>query len=224
MSAIDLAGPLPGVVYEKREGIAILRLDRVARGNALTPAMQPVIRAIWEDVRDDPAVRVAIVAASGERHFCTGFDVAEAGGVHERRLAVLVRRARVGAAPHQQRRGRGVPVGAGVVQRRQAVEAVARLGLGAAVAEELAQRRVAVHRRDVQRRPAAQPAQVLMRRRAAIERFRRRRDAVPLDRVVQRRRLPVRLRAAARLAPPRRRRGPRRRHRRHLDGHPQRCW
>jgi len=80
VSPIDLAGRLPGVVYEKRDGIAILRLDRVERGNALTPAMQPVIRAVWEDVRDDPAVRVAIVTASGERHFCTGFDVAEAGG------------------------------------------------------------------------------------------------------------------------------------------------
>jgi enoyl-CoA hydratase/carnithine racemase len=78
---IDLRGPLPGVHYERREdGIALIRLDRPERGNALLPAMQPVFRAIWSEVRDDDAIRVAIVSASGERHFCTGFDVAEAEG------------------------------------------------------------------------------------------------------------------------------------------------
>jgi len=80
-SEIDLRGPLPGVDYQRREdGIAVIRLDRPERGNALLPAMQPVLRAIWSEVRDDEAIRVAIVCASGERHFCTGFDVAEADG------------------------------------------------------------------------------------------------------------------------------------------------
>jgi enoyl-CoA hydratase/carnithine racemase len=78
-SPIDLHGPLPGLGYERREdGIAVIRLDRPERGNALLPRMQPVLRAIWSEVRDDPAIRVAIVCASGERHFCTGFDVGEA--------------------------------------------------------------------------------------------------------------------------------------------------
>jgi len=79
--SIDLRKPLDGVNYERRDdGIAIITLDRPDRGNSLAPGMQPVIRAIWEQVRDDPAIRVAIVTASGERHFCTGFDVAEAEG------------------------------------------------------------------------------------------------------------------------------------------------
>lgn len=78
---IDLDGPLPGLRYERRpDGIAILTLDRPERGNALAPNMQPVVRAIWENVRDDDAIRVAIVTAAGSRHFCTGFDVAEAEG------------------------------------------------------------------------------------------------------------------------------------------------
>ncbi len=42
--------------------------------------MQALFRAIWAEVRDDPQIRVAIVTAAGERHFCTGFDVAEAEG------------------------------------------------------------------------------------------------------------------------------------------------
>ena len=78
-SEIDLRGPLPGVDYQRREdGIVVIRLDRPERGNALLPAMQPVLRAIWSEVRDDEAIRVAILCASGERHFCTGFDVGEA--------------------------------------------------------------------------------------------------------------------------------------------------
>jgi enoyl-CoA hydratase/carnithine racemase len=42
--------------------------------------MMGVFRALWSEVRDDPAIRVAIVTAAGERHFCTGFDVSEAEG------------------------------------------------------------------------------------------------------------------------------------------------
>ncbi len=74
----DLDGPRKGVVYEQRGGIARITLDRPDRGNALTPAMHGLFHALWTDVREDPDVRVALVAARGERHFCTGFDVAEA--------------------------------------------------------------------------------------------------------------------------------------------------
>lgn len=78
---LDLRGALPGVRYERRpDGIALITLDRSERGNALAPGMMPVFRAIWSEVRDDPAIRVAIVTAAGERHFCTGFDMEEAGG------------------------------------------------------------------------------------------------------------------------------------------------
>ena len=78
--SIDLTGPLEGLRYERTDHVATLTLDRPERGNSLTPGMQPVIREIWSEVRDDPWIRVAIVRASGERHFCTGFDVAEAEG------------------------------------------------------------------------------------------------------------------------------------------------
>ena len=77
---VDLAGPLPGIVYERRDHIAFIRIDRPERGNALAPGMQRIFRAIWSEVRDDPWIRVAIVGSTGERHFCTGFDVAEAEG------------------------------------------------------------------------------------------------------------------------------------------------
>jgi enoyl-CoA hydratase/carnithine racemase len=75
---IDLTKPLEGTRYEKRDHIAFITIDRPERGNSLTPGMQAVFKAIWQDVREDPDVRVAVVSAAGDRHFCTGFDVAEA--------------------------------------------------------------------------------------------------------------------------------------------------
>ena len=75
---IDLTGPLDGIRYEVSDGVATITLDRPQRGNALTPTMQPIMQQIWSEVRDSDAIRVAIVMASGEKHFCTGFDVSEA--------------------------------------------------------------------------------------------------------------------------------------------------
>ena len=77
---IDLAKDLEGVRYEVRDHIATVTLDRPERGNSLAPPMQAMFRAIWADVRDNPDVRVAILGSSGERHYCTGFDVSEAEG------------------------------------------------------------------------------------------------------------------------------------------------
>jgi enoyl-CoA hydratase/carnithine racemase len=72
---IDVTGPLDGFVYEKRGGIAIITINRPDRGNAWHAGMVPVIRAIWEDVRRDRDVRVAVVTGAGDRHFSTGQDV-----------------------------------------------------------------------------------------------------------------------------------------------------
>ena len=78
MTSVNVNEPMAGVLYEKANGIATITLDRSERGNSLTPAMQSMFKAIWSDVRDNDEVRVAIINASGERHFCTGFDVGEA--------------------------------------------------------------------------------------------------------------------------------------------------
>jgi enoyl-CoA hydratase/carnithine racemase len=79
MAAADPRPPRAGVRFEKRsDGIAVITLDRPEKGNSLAPALMARFRAMWSEVRDDPAIRVAIVTAAGERHFCTGFDVSEA--------------------------------------------------------------------------------------------------------------------------------------------------
>jgi enoyl-CoA hydratase/carnithine racemase len=73
---IDLDAPLDGLRYEKDGAIAVITLDRPDRGNAIHSASQAsIFRAIWEDVREDDAVRAAIVTGAGDRHFCTGVDL-----------------------------------------------------------------------------------------------------------------------------------------------------
>ena len=81
---VDLTGPLEGLIYERRNHIAYITLDRPDRGNALHASQVEPIKAIWKEVREDPWIRCAIVTATGDRHFCTGADVgavASRGGV-----------------------------------------------------------------------------------------------------------------------------------------------
>ncbi|HVX22771.1 MAG TPA: enoyl-CoA hydratase-related protein [Acidimicrobiales bacterium] len=81
-----MAGPdgRPELLFDKRGPVATLTLNRPERGNALTPGMHRDVVAAWAEVRDDPAVRVAVVTGAGDRHFCTGADLgvmAETGQV-----------------------------------------------------------------------------------------------------------------------------------------------
>lgn len=71
----ELNKPFKEILYEKRDHIAYITLNRPERGNALTGEMHAYIRAVWDEVRDDPWIRCAIVTAAGERHFSTGADV-----------------------------------------------------------------------------------------------------------------------------------------------------
>ena len=76
--SIDLNSELEGVRFEVRERIAFITIARPERGNSLTPGMQAIFRRIWCEVRDNPKVGVAVMGAEGDRHFCTGFDIADA--------------------------------------------------------------------------------------------------------------------------------------------------
>ncbi len=76
ITAWDLANePLDGIEYEKRDHIAFVTLACPERGNSVNGNMQRELRAIWEDVKVDPSVRVVVITGAGDRHFCTGADV-----------------------------------------------------------------------------------------------------------------------------------------------------
>lgn len=81
MCAVEMPRGVDGLVVEQRGAIAILTLNRPAQGNSLTPEMHAEMRKAWAWIRVDPTIRVTIITASGNRHFCTGTDVA---GVAER--------------------------------------------------------------------------------------------------------------------------------------------
>ena len=57
------------------EGIARITINRPERLNAMDAAHYKDLSAAWRTVRDDPAVRVAIVTGAGDRSFTTGADI-----------------------------------------------------------------------------------------------------------------------------------------------------
>lgn len=58
------------------DGVAWLTLDRPEAGNALSPGMLRALEAAWTRLETDREVRVIILTGAGEKHFCTGADVA----------------------------------------------------------------------------------------------------------------------------------------------------
>jgi enoyl-CoA hydratase/carnithine racemase len=62
------------VVYEKRNRIAYITLNRPEAMNAIDPETHEILWQNWEDFRDDDAVDVAILTGTGEA-FCAGADL-----------------------------------------------------------------------------------------------------------------------------------------------------
>jgi enoyl-CoA hydratase/carnithine racemase len=64
----------PEVLYEKRDRVAYVTLNRPHARNAVDPAMHKLLWGTWEDFRDDDSLDVAIVTGAGEA-FCAGADL-----------------------------------------------------------------------------------------------------------------------------------------------------
>lgn len=56
-------------------GVAEITLNRPERLNAMDADTYRRLSELWVEVRDDPAIRVAIVTGAGERSFSTGADL-----------------------------------------------------------------------------------------------------------------------------------------------------
>lgn len=57
------------------EGIALITINRPERLNAMDAEHYQGLSRAWCTVRDDPAIRVAIITGAGERSFTTGADI-----------------------------------------------------------------------------------------------------------------------------------------------------
>jgi enoyl-CoA hydratase/carnithine racemase len=62
------------VLYEKRDRIAYVTLNRPEARNAVDPETHELLWQRWEDFRDDDALDVAILTGAGEA-FCAGADL-----------------------------------------------------------------------------------------------------------------------------------------------------
>ncbi len=73
----DLKMP-PTMLYEKRDRIAVITINRPEALNAFTPEMLAAMDAAFADFNNDPNLWVAIFTANGDKSFCTGMDLKEA--------------------------------------------------------------------------------------------------------------------------------------------------
>jgi enoyl-CoA hydratase/carnithine racemase len=62
------------VLYEKRDRIAYVTINRPEAKNAIDPETHELLWATWEDFRDDDALDVAILTGAGDA-FCAGADL-----------------------------------------------------------------------------------------------------------------------------------------------------
>ena len=67
------------VLYEKREGVARVTLNRPDVLNAVNMRMRDELWEVAGAIRDDPDVRVVIFKGAGDRAFSAGADVSEFG-------------------------------------------------------------------------------------------------------------------------------------------------
>jgi len=65
------------VLYEKRDHVAHITLNRPEVLNAFNQAMHQALREVWIDFREDDDLWVAVITGAGDRAFSAGQDVKE---------------------------------------------------------------------------------------------------------------------------------------------------
>jgi enoyl-CoA hydratase len=76
-SVITAPKTFQNLLFEKRDAIAYVTLNRPKVMNALSHATWEELRDAFEDVRSDPAIRGAILTGAGDRAFIAGADIDE---------------------------------------------------------------------------------------------------------------------------------------------------
>lgn len=78
MAVLDGREAEPAVLYEKRDRIAWVTLNRPKKFNAYNVAMRDALFAVLSALHDDPEVRAMVLRGAGDA-FSTGGDVSEFG-------------------------------------------------------------------------------------------------------------------------------------------------
>jgi enoyl-CoA hydratase/carnithine racemase len=66
------------LLYEEKDHVAWVTLNRPDVHNAFNAAMQRELRDVWTSLRSNDEIRVAVLTGAGEKAFCTGIDRTEA--------------------------------------------------------------------------------------------------------------------------------------------------
>ncbi|MEO8751759.1 MAG: enoyl-CoA hydratase-related protein [Casimicrobiaceae bacterium] len=66
---------MSNVVFEVRNHVARVTLDRPASMNAVDRATEEELESVWTAIERDPEVRVVVLTGTGERAFCAGADM-----------------------------------------------------------------------------------------------------------------------------------------------------
>lgn len=64
------------LIYEKKDRIAVLTLNRPERGNALCRRLRDELDLVLDDLDSDDDTRVLVIKSNG-KNFCTGYDLTE---------------------------------------------------------------------------------------------------------------------------------------------------
>lgn len=75
MSVKEVLVSEPALLYEKRDGIAYLTINRPERRNAFSPEVLCRLADAWQDYAADDALRVAIITGAGNLSFSAGADL-----------------------------------------------------------------------------------------------------------------------------------------------------
>jgi len=96
---------------ERRESIAIIRLNRPEKFNALSREMILALSDVFKTIESEPDVRAVILTSTSEKAFCAGTDIAELAQLDEGRAREI---SEGGQALCNQIESCGVPVIAAV--------------------------------------------------------------------------------------------------------------
>jgi enoyl-CoA hydratase/carnithine racemase len=72
------------LLYEERDAVAWITLNRPEVHNAFDAAMQRELHACWQSIRVNDDVRAVVITGAGERAFCSGIDRTEALADYDR--------------------------------------------------------------------------------------------------------------------------------------------
>lgn len=61
--------------FHVEDGVALVTINRPDKSNALDHAHYDALSLAWRQVRDDDAIRVAVITGAGDKSFCAGADL-----------------------------------------------------------------------------------------------------------------------------------------------------